>query len=278
MNARRWASSALAVVFTALLVFAGLMLWFDANQRRLVFVADTKNYTPADFGMKGWRAVTVESAPGVKLAGWYWPPASPDMKTVVYFHGNVNCLGIALNARVPETIAAAGYGFLFATYRGYNGNPGMATEAALYEDARAWLRSLDTPMDQIVLYGMSLGTGIATQMAVENPDIAGVVLETPYTDAAALVRLRSPYVPFHWILRHRFDNRARIGAISKPVLLLHGTADDIVPIEQGRALCESAPDCTMKIYDGGRHDDLHRHGAQIDVIKFLRRATGHAPA
>ena len=133
-------------------------------------------------------------------------------------------------------------------------------------------------MVQIVLYGMSLGTGIATQMAVENPDIAGVVLETPYTDAAALVRLRSPYVPFHWILRHRFDNRARIGAISKPVLLLHGTADDIVPIEQGRALCESAPDCTMKIYDGGRHDDLHRHGAQIDVIKFLRRATGHAPA
>ena len=263
---------------TALLLGSAAILWFGFNQRSVLFLPDAAHYTPADFDIKGAQIVTVEPEPGVTLTGWYWPPTSPDMKTVIYFHGNGDGIANALKTRVMEPFLGAGHGFLFTTYRGFNGNPGTMGEDALYNDARAWMKSVEAPTDQIVLYGMSLGTGIAVTMATEYPDVAGVILEAPYTSFAALIRHKYPLVPFSWALRHRFDSLSRIGAVTKPVLVMHGGRDTLVPVAQGRELCTAAPDCTLKIYDGAGHLDLNRHGAYGEALRFLRRAVGRSPA
>lgn len=275
---RRAALWIIVLMTAALLTGAAVILWFGTNQRSILFIPDAAHYQPADFDIRHGRTVTVQSAPGVSLTGWYWPPVSPDRETIVYFHGNGNGLSIALHSGVVQAFTGAGYGFLFATYRGFNGNPGIPTESGLYEDARAWMRSVEAPADHIVLYGMSLGTGVAVKMATEYPDVTGVILEAPYTSFADIIRARHPFMPYDWVLKHHFDSASRMATLSMPVLVLHGGRDMIVPAAQGRALCAAAPDCTLKLYDDAAHDDLYRHGAYGEALRFLRRAVGQSPA
>ena len=138
--------------------------------------------------------------------------------------------------------SAAGYGIVLAEYRGYGGNPGLPTERGLIADARAHADWLVTrwPNAPLVVWGESLGTNLAIILAAER-QVAGVILDAPFTSVREVVAKSYPWVPVRLLLRHPFDSLVRLPEVRAPVFVLHGESDGIVPVEQGRRMLAEAP-------------------------------------
>ncbi|NNG05007.1 MAG: alpha/beta fold hydrolase, partial [Inquilinus sp.] len=145
-----------------------------------VFHPDTEPPSAAVARGAGFAEITYRTADGLTLSALH-REAAGGLPTIVYFHGNAGHHGH--RAGLIQPYHDAGYGVLLASYRGYGGNPGSPAEAGLYTDGRAaldWLAANRVPPSRTVLYGESLGTGVAVQMAVERP-VAAIVLQSPFT-------------------------------------------------------------------------------------------------
>ena len=183
-----------------------------------VSLADTE----AKFNGTAPQDVTTTTADGLTLAGYYWPPAEGSDRIVVVFHGaSYNQLVSAVRA---EGLTADGTGVLVASYRGYGDNPGTPNEAGLYADGEAWLaraRAL-APGKQVYLLGFSLGGSVALELAARH-DVDGV-----FTLGA--FRRLSDQAPrlARGLLRDRYDNEAKLPRIAEPLVMMHGTKDDVV--------------------------------------------------
>jgi fermentation-respiration switch protein FrsA (DUF1100 family) len=178
--------------------------------------------------------VTATTADGLKLHGYYWPPQSVGGDLILFFHGQSGNRYTAARMAAP---LAAGGGLLVADYRGYGDNPGQPNEAGLYADARAFLSLARTlaPNSRIYLFGFSLGGAPALHTAAEE-EVAGVVILGAFAGLADVAPpLARPFLP------DRFDNRAAIARVTEPILLLHATADEVVPFAQAEALQALAP-------------------------------------
>jgi uncharacterized protein len=246
-------------------------------QRRLVFVPIGEPGTPAAAGLPEMSRVRYSTADGLTLSAWYRPAAGA-LPTFVYFHGNAGHLGErAFKARF---FVDRGYGFMLTSYRGYSGNPGSPTEAGIYRDARAALAFLagsGVDAGKIVIYGESLGTGVAVEMARETTP-AALVLEAPFTSLADVAAARFWWTPARWLVRDRFDSLAKIPAIGCPLLIVHGARDGTVPEKFGKRLFVAAPQPKeFHVLPEAGHADLFEHGAAGLVEDFLRRRLG-APA
>ena len=242
-------------------------------QRRLVFVPIGAPGAPADADVPDMRVVRYETADGLTLEGWFKPPAG--RATIVYFHGNAGHFGErAFKARY---FMDRGYGFLLASYRGYAGNPGRPSEANVCCDARAALDFLAGegigPADTVI-YGESLGTGVATAMAHEYA-AAALVLEAPFTSLVDVAARRYWWTPARWLLHDRFELAGRIAAIDMPLLIVHGDRDRVVPLKFGKRLFATALEPKeMRILPGAGHADLYDFGAAEIVDEFIQRVTG----
>ena len=171
----------------------------------------------------------------------------------------------------------SGFGILFAGYRGYSGNPGKPTEDHLTADAHQlldWLAAQGVPPERTVVYGESLGTGVAVKMAAAR-ETAGVILESPYTSIAEVAQTHYWYLPAKWMVLDKWDSMAKVGQIQSPLLVIHGSRDKTVPTRYGRRLFAAAPDPKdLFILDGGAHNDLYEHPEIAErVIAFLRQHT-----
>jgi uncharacterized protein len=159
-------------------------------------------------------------------------------------------------------------------YRGYGGNPRMPSEAGLFEDAAAalrFVRAQGVPADRIVLYGESLGTGIAVWAATRHT-VGAVVLESPYTSIAAAARFHYPFIPAAWLVSDRYDSLSRIGQIRAPILMLHGTRDGVIPLSLGEALFAAAPEPKEQwTAPEAGHADLGWFGALDITVAFIER-------
>jgi hypothetical protein len=195
------------------------------------------------------------------------------MPVILVAHGNAGHIGHRSAKFAP--LALAGYGLFLLEYRGFGGNPGSPTEEGLNEDGRAafaWLEGHGIASQRIVLYGESLGTGVAVRLADEH-DTAALVLEAPFTSIGAVAARHYWYVPFasHLVL-DRFDAASRIARIDEPVLMVAGGRDDVVPPELSRALYEQASEPKeLWIAPEAGHNDLYEHGAAEAVAGFLAR-------
>lgn len=270
-------SSVVAVVIVAYLALVALLFLF---QRGLLYHPSASVPTPADSGVGEMRVVGLRTEDGLILQSWYAPARAAGGPVVVYFCGNAGHIGY--RAFKVRRLLDAGFGTLLVGYRGYGGNPGRPTEAGLYADGRAALRFLageGVPADRIVLYGESLGSGVAVRMAWEQAGIgpvAAVVLETPYTSIADVAAWHYPMVPARLLIRDRFDALAAIGAISAPLLVFHAHDDGIIPIALARRLFDAAAQPKeARWFDAGGHGGLFEAGAGNLVIDFIRRATNH---
>jgi fermentation-respiration switch protein FrsA (DUF1100 family) len=184
---------------------------------------------------KSFEELHVRTADGLDLKAWYAPPTTKPF-TLVFFHGNGDCLATA--SETADPYIAEGYGFLVAEYRGYSGLPGKPTEAGLYADARATLyaiRARGVKDENIILFGHSLGTGVAVQMA-EEFHVGGVILLAPYTSIPEMAQIQYPYLPAKYLARDRFENVEKIRNIHAPLLIVSGTDDQVIPPAQGRQL------------------------------------------
>lgn len=245
------------------------------QQRQILFKPDAgRPERPAD-APEGFREVTSQTADGLDLNHWYLPPPSERAGVLVVLHGNAGNRGGSYGKF--HEVHDWGYGLLLADYRGYGGNPGAPSEDGLIADARSvldWLAQQGVPGERVVLYGESLGSGVATALAAARR-VAGVVLEAPFTSVADLAQQQYWYVPARRLVRDRFDSRARIGAVEAPILILHGDRDPTIPVDHGIALAETAGDTAelVRLPDGD-HMNLWEIGAGTRVRAFLERVLG----
>ena len=246
-------------------------LW--AFQRDLMYFPDgAPRPAPSSYAMlDGVQEVSFTTADGLTLAAWY-VPAPPNRPTVVMFHGNHGSLR-GERYRLKR-LKDAQMGALLVAYRGYSGNAGAPNEQGLYADARAaldWLERSGVASTSIVLYGISLGTGVATKMAAER-DFAAVVLESPYTSTVDVAAWRFPFVPVARLMEDRFESLARIGAVTEPLLIMHGDSDTVVPQQFGRQLFEAANQPKEGFWPHGLgHNDIFDNGGFDTALDFIRR-------
>ena len=131
---------------------------------------------------------------------------------------------------------------LIISWRGFSGNEGKSTEKILYHDAEEavkWLKEQGLDKKNIILYGESLGTGVATELASKN-NFGGIILESPFTSMADTAKIYYPYLPVNLLLKDRYDTKSKIRDIETPILIMHGQKDSIVPQKMGLELFEKA--------------------------------------
>ena len=226
------------------LSIAGVALYLAAlaiiyiAQRRLLYFPNAGEASPASAGVPQAERIHLTTRDGERLLAWRIPPA-PGAPLIVYFHGNGG--GIGLRANRYAAFLAAGFGVLAVEYRGYGGSTGSPSEAGLTLDAEAAYQAAlaDAPPERIVLLGESLGSGLAVKIAASHP-VGAVALDSPYTSIADVAAARFPIFPVRWLLRDPYRSDARIAEVKAPLLIVHGTADAVVPIRFGRRLFELA--------------------------------------
>lgn len=225
---------------------------------------------PGDFGAK---AVTYAAADGQKLTSWYAPPTD-GKPVIVMFHGNAG--NLSHRASRLQYFAKSGYGMMLVGYRGYSGNSGRAGESGFYRDARAaitWLQKEEgLKENDIVLLGESIGSGSASQMAVEYKNVRALILEAPLTSLPAVAVEKFPWAwPASFLILDVYDNISKAPYFTAPLLVIHGTDDEVIGVQHGRDLYAAAgsPNKELKIIEGARHNDLPASGSLDLAVEFL---------
>lgn len=215
------------------IVSLGLLYIF---QRDLLYFPAHHVQPPGDYGLKDTRQITLHAADGTALCAWLHI-GEKNMPTVIYYHGNGGHLGI--RAKRLKAFAKKGFSFLIPSYRGYGCSEGKPTEEGLYFDALAAYYYVKEHADlgtrPIILYGESLGTGVAVETAI-GADVDAVVLEAPYESVADSAQEKFFWLPAYYLTKDRYETDRKLDQLNVPLLILHGTADTIVPYEHGRAL------------------------------------------
>jgi hypothetical protein len=252
-----------------LLALTGFFTW----QRSFLYFPSHDHVSISEaHANRAFENFSVKTEDGLELTAWYAPATSKTF-TFVYFHGNGDCLYTA--SPIADPYIAAGYGFLLAEYRGYSGLPGSPTEAGLYADARAYIKGLmaqGVKSENIILYGHSLGTGVAVQMA-EEFHAGGVMLLAPYLSIAEMAQLNFPYFPAKYIALDRYENDKKMKNIHAPVLIVNGARDELIPPMQGRQLYDLANEPReFHSVTGRGHNDCFADAAMmgLDWVKRLR--------
>ena len=257
------------VLGSALIAYGVLVGGLYIFQRNLLYFPDVRRPRLGELATLGVREVKLATAGGLSLLSWYLPPRDC-RPVIVYFHGNGGHIEYRRDRLL--SFAQSGYGVLMVEYRGYGGNPGTPSESGLLADAAAaldFLGSSGVETDRLVLYGESLGSGVAVRLAAQH-QIAALILEAPFTSIADVAQFHYPFVPASVLVRDRFDSLSRIAAVRAPILILHGERDRVVPVRYGRALFDAAPQPKQFwLAREGRHEDLARFGALEAVRNFL---------
>lgn len=271
--------SVIAVAVAAYVAFVGALY---LGQRSLLYYPDTSVPSPAASGLPEMATVRLDTDDGLRLLAWY-RAAPADRPTVVYFHGNAGSIGG--RAFKVRPYLDAGFGLLLVEYRGYGGNPGKPTETGLYADGRAALAFLDVEgvaATDLILYGESLGSGVAVHLAAERgaaQPVGGLILEAPFSSMAAVAAHHYPFVPARSMVKDRYDSDAKIARIGAPLLIVHGDRDRTVPPRFGRRLFDAAIEPKeIRLLTGARHNDLYDFGAAEAVIEFIERARAKTSA
>lgn len=260
------------MITTFLIAYVSVMVATYLNQRNLMYVPYQVFPNPALIGVGDMQEIRVATADNLTLRALYRAPALSDQPVIVHFHGNGG--SIAIRGNRARYYIDHGYGYMLAEYRGYASNPGKPSEQGLYEDARGYINWLlqqeGMQQNQIVLYGESLGTGIATQMALEFPAIQAVILEAPYTTMQAVAQTHMFWLPAYWLVRDRYNNIDKIAQVQAPVLVLHGQKDRVVPFRHGNAVFQKVKSPKrFEIFSEANHINLYNHGAGDKVRDFL---------
>ncbi len=234
---------------TLLLGYVGACLLFFTQQRALIYPAEARN--------------------PVGTFSQALPDAGP---VIVHFHSNGQN-GADLE-RQRERWQAYGVGFFAVDYPGYCRTPGEPSEKALYEHTERELEGLvarGIARDRLVLFGQSLGTGPAVELARRGWG-RSVVLVTPFTSMGEVAQRAVPYLPARWLVLDRYDSVAKAAEVKQPVLVVHGTNDAVYPHEMGAELARRFPSGALLSVEGGTHDDvLERDGTWERIAEAVLR-------
>jgi len=278
---KRQVRTLLVGVFVAgFVAYAGLAGSMYTMQRQLLFnTRDTVGLSePGALAIAGSERVAIKTPDGETLAGWYLAP-QPDHAVFLFLHGKGG--GLHRKKWRWKRIREHGEGVLVISFRGYPGSTGTPTEAGLLIDARTaydWLLAKGYAPGDVVLHGLSLGSGVAVDLATKVPARA-LILEAPYTAVVDVAGERYPWLPIKWLMRDQFRSRDKIAKIKMPLLIAHGTADSVIPYAHAERLYALAPSPkVLARMEGSDHSTLTRDGLyEHHIWPFLADLSGQAP-
>jgi uncharacterized protein len=265
------------LVFSVAALYALVAIAAFLFQRRLTYFPDPQRTAPASFNLPGVEERIIATPDEEHLVSWF-APAAPGRPTVLYFHGNAGNLGNR-SERVRRFLAR-GWGVMFLSYRGYSGSTGSPSESANVADAKLaydTLRKAGVEPDDIIVYGESLGSGIAVQVAAEK-DVGGLVLDAPYTSIVDVAAVSYPYLPVRPFVLDRYETMRFLPQVTAPLLVMHGEDDRVVPVEMGKAVyaAANAPK-EIATFPRAGHSDHHLHGSYEELFRWVDalRAKAH---
>ncbi len=263
----------IGAIFATSAFIAGLVL-FGAPwlERSLMYSPDPTRVMPADAGLAGVEELTLSIPDGARIVAWY-SPAADRQPTLLYVHGNAGTL-----ADRVERIASyqrRGVGVFIMSYRGYSGSTGRPSETNNVADAvfaYDSLRARGVGSRDIIVYGESIGTGIAVQVATAR-DVGGVILDAPYTSIVDIAEIFYPYLPARLLMRDRYETLDKhLPKLTAPVLVIHGEADEVIPVEMGRRVAAAAPaGGEIATFPEAGHSDHYLHGSFDAVMDWIER-------
>ena len=258
-----WVLIALPILYVG---FAAALFF---GQRAMLYpIPQTQRTSPKAAEFPQAEEHTLATADGEKVIVWHVPP-KPGRPVVVFFHGN----GDILAWRVPRfrALTSDGTGLVALSFRGYAGSTGTPNERGLLQDgAAAYEFAVERyPADRIVLWGFSLGSGVAVALAAENP-IGRLILEASYTSTSDVAGAMFPIMPVSLLMKDQFHSDQRIAKVTAPLLVMHGERDFAISIKLGERLYALAPGPKRFVrFPEGGHDDLDTFGAIAAVRAFL---------
>ncbi len=208
-------------------------------QRNLLYHPSENNYSGDNLEVSISK-VKIITQDDIELLSWYHTKDVNNYKTILFLHGNAG----SLENRIHKInhFKEMNVNFLLVAWRGFSGNKGKPTEKGLYEDARSalrWLHSKGVKENNIIIYGESLGTGVATEIA-QNKNFAGIILESPFTSMIDAGKDKYPYLPVRLLLKDKYESDKKIKNINSPILIMHGKIDKLVPFHMGQKMYELA--------------------------------------
>ena len=225
----------LIIFITYLLILLILYLF----QRSLLYHPSENNYSGDNLTVQ-IEKVKIKTQDNIEILGWYHKKDSTKYKTILFLHGNAG----SLENRIHKInhFKDMNINFIIISWRGFSGNKGNPSEKGLYEDANAairWLKSNGIEEKNIIIYGESLGTAIAIEVA-QNKNFGGIILESPFTSMVSLGKKKYPFLPVNLLLKDKYQSAVKIKNIKSPILIMHGKVDNVVPFSMGKKIYELA--------------------------------------
>jgi len=252
------------ILFYIFIIYVGVSTVVYFYQRKLLYHPGENNYL--DEGPLNHKIEKVYINSDFKLLGWHHVK-NKKFKTLLFFHGNAG----KIDNRIYKLneLSKLDLNYLIFAYRGFSGNEGKPSEKGLYKDARAvkyWLNLNNIKDSEIILYGESLGTAIAVDLAKEF-NFSGIILESPFTSMVELAKKYYPYLPVKLVLKDKYETIRKLDQINSPILIMHGAKDTIVPFEMGLKIYEIV---NSPKYNYFNDNDDHMMDYNEDLVQSIR--------
>jgi fermentation-respiration switch protein FrsA (DUF1100 family) len=273
---KRLRAGLLALLLVAVLGYAAAIVHLMMQETELIFRtagarADTTPTVP-------YTRIDLPRADGANQFAWRIP-ADGAATWVLYLHGNASTIASRMNVKHCMRLRELGLNVLAPEYHGYNGLPGVPSEASVAADARAaydYLRTTEgVPVDRLVIFGWSLGAAIAVELA-SRVEASAVILEGAPASVVDIGQSRYPLFPVRMIIRNPFRAIERVNGIRAPMLFLHSPEDVVIPFAEGRRLFEAAPQPKTFVEIRGGHveaSEVDRDVFYGAIARFLSLAT-----
>lgn len=250
------------IVVAILLIYAGICLFLHTKQRDMIYYGWTTTVDAAstDYALK---------RPDATLRGWALNPGGSD--PILYFGGNAERVE---SNREAFALLFPGRSVYFLAYRGYGASEGTPSEAALVPDALAFFDDVQRrhPGQKIAVIGRSLGSGIASQVAAQRP-VERLALVTPFDSMVGAARSHYPIFPIGWLLEERYESDKALKRYERPILIVHGGRDDVVPEANTLRLIEAlpAPPTVVRIAKADHNDISNYPEFVAALLEFFSR-------
>ena len=254
------------ILLIFIVIYFLIMISTYVFQRSLLYHPGENNYS-GDKLIVPIEKVKIKTQDNIELMAWYHSKNLKDYKTILFLHGNAG----SLENRIHKInhFEDMNVNFLLVSWRGFSGNEGKPTEKGLYQDAKsavAWLKSKGISENDIIIYGESLGTGVATEIA-QNKNFGGIILESPFTSMIDAGKDKYPFLPVRLLLKDKYESDKKINNIKSPILIMHGKVDNIVPFHMGRKMYELANEPKYSYFS--EYDD-HMMEYNENLLKVLK--------
>ncbi len=223
------------LVVVAVFAYAAIVAAMYVGQRSILFPVRPERTAPAQAGFPEAQEQILATDDGERLVAWLRRPAGSRKPLFLMFLGNGDNLGM-IAPRLRD-MTEDGSGVLAVAYRGYSGSTGSPSEAGLTEDGETAYRFAASvvPANRIVLFGYSLGSGVAIPLASRH-ETAALVLFAPFSSAVAVAASVYPWLPVRFLMKDPFRSIDVVSKVKVPILVVHGERDEVVPINFGREL------------------------------------------